>query len=446
MSTLAAVRQETLQSGPDFGGVYLATALAAQTVTVAQLADGGKTAAFGVDRYLLRPDTASAADRVRTCTNFVSSTGVFTHTGTAYADTTVGTEALEVHIFDPRDLDTGINVALGKIRRLATSILPAVAGRNWLYNYDWIQQPSDVRLIEYVSSPQLTNNRYLQEWNSYSSAGVLQPDRWTLSGTAATCTRGSTFQWRGQYTASLTPGGAAAGLLTQSVGLLENGVSADTLRGEVVTVVGVARATDASNVRVWVDDGSGKQYSSYHTGGSTFEELTKQITISSTATMLDCGIEAASGKAVCQVGELYLMYGTISDSVRADNYTGDPVWSEYEQGSSGLPVNLPIKSFGSHYRIKSYRPYPQFPWSMIRAGTADALVTDCPLQLAYIGGIAELYRKVYGKQDKRTIDAQNDFATMCLDHVYEPGTSGDSSSGLPLPTRVFAAPTRGRGF
>ena len=400
--TLAQYRQEMLTIGAeDLGEVLAVSALDAQGVTATGKNTGVVDASLYIGKYLVRPDATNTADRVRICTDFDATSGRFAHEGTAYVDTTATGETLEIHYFDPQRLDDAINATLGTQKRNQTVELPALnAGRHWLSTFSWLEKPNDILSIRRTSNPVLSRNRYFDRWNTYDSAGALTPDDWTLAGTSATMARSTAQTWRSGYTLAVTRAGTDA-TVTQTIGILQDGVSADTLRSRTVTVVVVASASAASQVRAKVSDGVVTTHTSYHTGGSTFEELTAEVTVDSAATTLTVAVEVNTTDGTAYVGECYLVYGPISDSVRRDYWPGkERVYGRYDQTAS-LPVTLP-GAFGTSYEVETVRSYPKFPAALVRAQTADALVSDAPLTLIATGAIYHLYERLAQRKGEDT--------------------------------------------
>lgn len=399
-TTLQLVREEMLLSNVEELGRVLETPTSITTTTAvfASLATGGVLAEKFMYKWLVRPDAASAADRVRRISDFATASGTITHAGTNYADTTPGTEVCEILAFEPRLYDDAINWTLDRTKRLDRTEVLSQGGRNYLSSLTWLESPSKVRRIKRVSGTQLSRNRDFSKWNAYNS-GALIPDDWALTGTGCTVARGGTFTWRGApYSLSVTPAVAVAATVTQTPGLAEDGVTADSLRGDIVTVTGRIRCTDASNARVWVseDGGATKNYSGYHTGGSSFEELTAEYTITSAATGLSFGMESAANKSVCQVGELWLDYGSLTDVARRGIPAEETIWDYRYAGQAGLPLVLSSTGKGTTYAIYSERGYPQIDTSRITAGSADDDVIDAPKTLIAAGAIWRLFETVSG--------------------------------------------------
>lgn len=442
--TLAQYRQEMLTIGPeDLGEVLAIASLDAQGVTVTEKATGVVDASEYIGKYLLRPDATASADRLKIVTDFDSVGGRFAHEGDAYTDLTETSETLEVHSFEPRLLDDAINTILGKQMRNVTVELPALlAGRHWLNSLSWIRQPSDILSIRRTSNPVLSRNRYFDRWNAYDASGNLTPDDWTLAGSAATMARSTAQAWRSGYSVAITRAGTDA-TLTQTIGILQDGVSADTLRSRTVTIVVVAYASAASQVRAKVSDGVVTTHTSYHTGNSTWQELSAEVTLDASATTLTIAPEVNTTDGTAYFGECYLVYGSLTDSVRRDDWPGaENVYQRYDQSSS-LPVSLP-GAFGTSYEVRTLRPYPKLPAALVRLGSADALVSDAPLTLIATGAIATLYERLAQRKGEDTTryaqiakEWTDRWAHLSRNHLYmEPRPEPMMRRGL------WAAPAR----
>lgn len=460
-TTLTGIRRHMLDRTVDkelLGQSETITGLAAQTVTVGQLATGGGSAQSYALQWLLRADNAAAAsaDRVRRCTDFATATGVFTHAGAAYTDTTITGETLEVWKMHPRSADLAIRLTQSRIKRLHRYVYPTIAreSRYYLHPMSWVAENSDIERVAYCSSPVLNRNRHFEHWNTVSTGGVLQPDDWTLAGTSATMARSSTVVRRGQYSVAITRSGTDA-TLSQTVGLLETGVSGDSLRSVSVTGVAVVKASVASQVRVQILTAAATVLasSSYHTGGGLWEELsTTATTVTATADTLIVRVSVESDNAVCNVDESYIVAEQgLNDDVRRDTYDESNLTNDqYFFDQSTKSIILPAQGRGGQYVFYTRRPYPQFDEARVRAGSADADVTDAPMELTAVGAIARMFKGMgatdskdrtrYGQLAK---DWEDDFETMALAH-YDQAVTNGSNHGWPLPMGRRLAPVARR--
>lgn len=451
-TTLKAIRRHMLDRTVDQGLLGQVESPASFTVTTAvvnMLAMGGGSAQAYVQNWLLRAESATSADRIRRITDFATATGTLTHAGTNYADTTVGTEQIEIWKYNPRSADLAIRLTQNRIKRLHRYIFPTVTNqrRYYLHPMTWLAQPSDIERVAVCSSPVLNRNRHFEHWNTVTTGGILQPDEWTIGGAAATMARSTTAR-RGQYSVAITRSGTNV-TLDQVVGLLENGVSADSLRSVKVTAVLVCNSAVASQMRVQWLDGTQTISSSYHTGGGGWEEVSTTVTaLASTASNLTLRIAVDGSNTVCYADECYIVAEMgLTDVVRRDEYPEHNLTrDEYSFDQSTQSIMLPALGRNQQYAIYTRRPYPQFDEARVRSGDADADVSDVPMETCAVGAIARMFeglaqtdssdRKRYGELaaewDKR-------FEQMALGH-YAQEVTGSRNHGWPLPSGRMLAP------
>lgn len=384
-TTLYDIVREMLGLERSLGRVTTIASLTATTAVVSSLATGTVTPGKYGGKWMWRPLTTTAADRIRLSTEagFSSSTGTLTHAGANYADTTTTGELLFILEHEPELFFIAVQRALGATRRLDTSMFPTrnVVDRYWMHELDWITGPGDIWRIYRTNNPVLSRNRHLDKWNAYNAtSGVLVPDKFVLSGAAATMARSTTGARTGQYTAAITRAGTDW-LLSQTVGLLETEVSADSLRGKKVTGVLVGDSSAASDIEVEVTDGVDTTTSTQHAGDGITAELSVEHTVNAAATGL--AVRARGNvDGTPHINQLYLVYGTLDDTVRRDQsrieWEAQPVW---EQGGSTQQIHLPAAAVGGQYVVESWRPYPQLDATLLLAGSADAHVIDAPAGL-----------------------------------------------------------------
>lgn len=397
-TTLKAIRREMLARNQALGTYFNLASATTTTAVVTALNVGGFTQGRFYGRFMVRAEaaTAAGADRVRRITDFTASTGTFTHAGTNYADTTATSEFLEVLEYEPWLYDRAINLTLARLKRRDRRIIPQISGvdRYYIGNLTWIEQPSDILEVKWSSTPVLSNNRDFQKWNTVSTSGTfITPDDWTIDVVNAGAGRSTTQVWKGTYSMAAVRSGADV-RVSQQVGLLENGVSDDSLRGEQVTAVSRLWTATASATYSYIDDGPTDSTADSHTGNSTWQEIVSDThTISSSATMLEFGTVVAVNSTV-YIGEAFLVLGTLTDAARRGFYAEHTIELEdysFDQGAGILALRLPPLGRGSAYILYSKRPYPQFDETRLLAGTADADETDAPKELVAIGAIARLY-------------------------------------------------------
>jgi hypothetical protein len=420
MPSVTAYRRRILELAK--GGLGFAVPLSAVTATTAtanMLKYGGVGNQIYSNAYILRPESASVSvDRARFVTDFAPATGVATHAGANWTDTTVGTETAEFLWTNPRNFDFAIQDALQSIRRDYRCIVPTRPGNRWydLSGFDWIQHAGHVRGVKYVPSPVLTKNRNMDQWSEYTSASVLKPDFWTVNGASATVSRSTTGARRRRYTAALVRAGTDC-YLEQVIGLMWDGVGADSLRGETVGALAVVHATVAARAYISITDGITETTSSAHTGGSTPEELTVSHTVSSTATTLAVRLHVKTGDTTAYFNEAYGFYGTINDALRRDDYDAsafilsvDDSW--YDQ--SGAPNSMQMRlgdsglggGYGGQFVLHAPRPFAALPSARVMGDLADADESDAPLDLVATIGVANVYAAIEA-DDKETSDRRS---------------------------------------
>ena len=377
--------------------------LTTTTAVVNALATGVIDSEKFVRKWMLRAEAASAADRVRIVKTFASASGTFLHEGTPYSDTTATSEKIEILEVEPYLVDNAINVALGRLRRIDREIIPGnSANRVYMSDLSWIQEPGDVARVAWCGHPGLCRNANLQKYNTVNTSGVLQPDSWTLSGSGATMVRSTTQTRKAPYSLAITRSGTNC-VVSQEVGLLDSGVSDDTLIGKTVTAFAWVWSSVASQVKVHLYDevnASVIASSSFHTGGSGWEELsTAETTLASTVEGLTCRLTVDDDNAVVYVARLDIVRGALNDSVRRENYTETDVGRpEWDQGNGPLSAILPGRN-GGQWVFYTHRAYPEFDADRIIAGSADADSTDAPLITVAVGALARLYEGLAQRPD-----------------------------------------------
>lgn len=445
-TTLKGIRRQMLMMDAALGRAESIASLSTTTVVVNALATGGSSQKF-IDKWLLRSDSANSADRVRRVTNFTPSSGTLTHSGTNYADTTATGEVVEILEFEPYLYDNAIQVSLARLKHLDRTELPTVQNqrRVWLGDCDWIREPSDVLRICWSDNPVLTRNRYMQKYESYDTSGSLAPESWSLVGSSATMARSATYTRRDlPHSLKITRAGTDC-TLRQSIGLLENGVDSDNLRGSEITAVFWVWSAVASQVRAQLYDGVATTSGSYHTGGGGWEELSVTATISSTASDVRVQLSVEGSNTPVYVSEGYAVE-TMDDTVRRDNFHElEESRTAWDQGGT-LAATLPERSRKGQWVIYSTRGYPQFDATRFAAGTADSDVVDADVVKVATGAISRLYEMLaeMGEESRygplSALWSQR-FASIAANHMATPGTPrvGGAASGLLKP---LSAPAR----
>lgn len=434
MPTLKEIAREMYVRAPGLIGRTESIASGtATTMVVNALKVGTQSQQVHKDKWLTRRDTSTAADRVRICSNFTSSSGTLEHAGTSYSDTTFTSESVEITEFEPIFIDNAINTQLGRLKRRDREVIPTRTGmsRYFIHDLTWISEPSDIIGVTHIDNRVQSRNRLFEKWNDYSS-GSLVADNWTLAGASATYARSTTQVRKGKYSAAITRAGTDC-TLTQTVDLRETGVAADGIKGRTVVGVGVIWSAVASQVRVQVSDGVTTSNSSYHTGGSSWEELTVSHTMSTSATTLTVAVSVETSNTVAYADECYVVLDGLDDLHRRDSFIEGPLFTpQFDQGAGALALILPEVSTGGQYVVYSRRSYPQFDSTRIVAGTADADTTDAPLVHVAVGAIGRLFEALAGTEHpdwerfERLAGRWNArFEQLALGHTGQDSSEGD---------------------
>lgn len=129
------------------------------------------------------------------------------------------------------------------------------------------------------------------------------PATYTLAGTGAAILRtgtglADTNRKVGDFAARVTSGGAAVATLNQLLLPTAAMTKANYLLGTSVSVGVWVRSATASAVRVGIADGVGTTYTSFHTGGSTWQWLSVTHTLSASAGRIELVQEVGAGTIV----------------------------------------------------------------------------------------------------------------------------------------------------
>ena len=429
-----------LRPGSGVGQTEAIASLTTTTAVVSKLATGTINSEKYLRKWLIRAEAASQpADRERICSAFSSSTGTFTHAGANYADATATSEYLEIVEYEPKIIDSAIQITLPRIKRLDREIIPCKNdARVYLTDLSWIREPGGVSKLAWSSNPGLCRNPDLQKYNTVTTSGVLQPDGWTIAGASATMARSTTQVYKGKYSLAITRAGTDC-TVSQAPGLLTTGVSADSLISKTVTGWARVWSAVASQVRVQLYDEVNSSViasSSYHTGGSGWEELsTAETTLASTVEGLTVRVSVETSNTVCYVGYLDVIRGALSDAVRRGNFR------EVEYGRPYFDQGLPLsfladgKSSGQ-WVIYSERGYAEFDAARLIAGTADADETDAPEVIAAVGAHWALYEGV-GEMQKAN-EWRRKFEDLQQLHRYV-ASEGPTPLGIPMRSIPWSA-------
>lgn len=395
-TSMKGVIRQMLALDPALGRSEAVASLAAQSVTVTALGTGGSSQRF-VNEWPTRFDTATNADRIRRCSAFTASSGALAHTGTAYGDTTSTGEVLDILVHEPYLYLNAVQVTLARLKQNDRTIIPTLQNQDtaWLADLSWIEQPSDILRVVWSNNPVMTRNRFFQKYSSYNTSGVLAPDFWTLTGASATMARSATHVRRGLPSSLKITRSGTDCYITQTPGLLENGVTTEDLKADTVTAVFWAWASVASQVRVTIYDGVTTTNGSFHTGGSGWEELTATVAIGATATTVEARLNVITDNADVWASEGYALEGSATtDEVRRDNYDETDEQRGVWEQNGGLSATLPMRSRKGQWVVWSQRGFPQLDATRFAAGTADADTIDAPVVAMATGAIARLYESL----------------------------------------------------
>jgi hypothetical protein len=158
----------------------------------------------------------------------------------------------------------------------------------------------------------------------WANTDALAPTHWTLAGASAAIARagtglGDTSRKVGKFTAKMTSGGAALSTLEQNI--LPAADYDDGFDGRFVSAGAWVRAVAASAVRIYIADGAGTAFSSFHTGGGAYEWLTVTRQINAAATKIAFGMECATGTKVGYLSGATAVLGEVPPS----DYSPAPV-------------------------------------------------------------------------------------------------------------------------
>lgn len=427
MSSLYQYAQQMFQllTDDEIGRSVPITSLSTTTVVANQLIYGGLSSQKFAQRYVWRPLTAQAADRVRYIDSYTPSTGTLTHSGTNYADTTATSEYALITKYEPQFICDAIQNAIKMLRRMDRTEFPVVmnGSRVYLGDLDWVLDPDDVSMVKRNRSPVITRNRYLQKKNKVSTAGVQLPDWWTVSNNNDT-TPFTATTYRGQKTYySLERSGGTDATLVQAVPSLRDGVTGDAPAGETITAVVVCEPVNAGDVLLSIADGTTTATDSG--SGTALQEITKTLTLASAATSITQTVTAQTNNAAQAIYEAYALIGTLDDQVRRDDYPEYDIPRADRNGGFGWEWDdqagtLAIKTDNwgrGQILVYSKRPYCGFDADRLAAGTADQDVSDAPLIPVATGAIWKLFES-HG--DPRAEEWRDRFERLAVKHLNAP--------------------------
>ncbi len=138
------------------------------------------------------------------------------------------------------------------------------------------------------------------------------PTLWTAAGTGVAVARagtglGDTSRKVGKFSAKITAGAATATFYQE---LLDSTNYDDGFDGLIFSGGAFVKCSDLNAVRLYFYDGATTTYSSYHSGGGSFEWLTFAHTVSASATLLRAGLEIGSSK-VAYASAVTVLFGEV---------------------------------------------------------------------------------------------------------------------------------------
>ena len=409
-----------------FGRAVPVTALATGSVTASSLSYGGQTDAKYAQKYLWRPNTATDADRVRYSSSWTQATGLIAHGGTNYADTTITGETLLICMDDPYWLRRLCNEIVQRMNEYDETIIPLVHGQReyWLHGLSWITEPADIQELWYTHSPIITKNVDFQKRHTVSTAGILQPDDWTVTSNNDS-TPWTAANYRGQkWYYNLERSGGADATLVQTVHTLRNGVDGDFPSGQTISAFVICDPVSAGDVLLSLADGTTTSTSSG--SGTGFQEISTTLTLAQNATVITLTVTAQTNNEAQAIYRAGALIGTLDDAVRRDDYERYPIprdWITFQQGAP-LKIRLP-DSVGAPGQliVGSNRPYPAFDATRLGTGAADTDETDADEVTAATGVIYKIYEAKAAGDTKsadwvRAYEWKARFESLCNRHMY----------------------------
>lgn len=148
-----------------------------------------------------------------------------------------------------------------------------------------------------------TYNGNMEVWGEGVSA---KPSGYRLVGAGATAAKDTTNKKYGNASATLTRVGNDC-YFVQDVALVWNNLNA--FKTKKVALGAWVRSASGGVARIGIVDGVGSTFSSYHTGGGTFEFLKVEHTISGSATGIEIRLQVDTGNASAQFDGVIFITG-----------------------------------------------------------------------------------------------------------------------------------------
>ncbi len=156
-------------------------------------------------------------------------------------------------------------------------------------------------------------NGNFEIWGSGTSAA---PTGWTLSGAGSSASRNSTGgQFRfGSYSANVVRSGATTQLY-QDIDLISEFGPVAAWASKATSFGAYVRTTAANNARVFINDGVGTTYSSYHDGSSGLVFLTVNRTTDASATRVRIGVELSVDSTIQIDGAVFIRGSGVTEFI-----------------------------------------------------------------------------------------------------------------------------------
>lgn len=174
-------------------------------------------------------------------------------------------------------------------------------------------------------------------FESWSSGDSSAPDGWKVTGTAGSIAKESTEIKFGNYSMKIISG--ASGSYASEYWLDYRLIS--KYRGKTLTFGCWVKCSTASKARVYIDSGSAS-YSSYHTGGGSWEFLSVTVQVSTSALAIKFGCIVASATITAYFDTSMVCEGEfLNTEFRGNNiYVRERDWDasvNYSIGSFTIP-------------------------------------------------------------------------------------------------------------
>ena len=430
------------RGGRDFGLFIPITSAAAQTVVCSTRAMGEPASTY-VGKYMIRYAPATAADSARQISDFAGSTGTFTHTGTAYSDTTATGEYIFVTPFDPNIIRRALQQSVENLRFLDKTEIPTYNGtRYWLRpaEYPWLTSRGMVARVGLRNSPVLTRNRYMQNWRTIASTGAITPPSdWTnTSATVSRSTQATTDLRRGAYIVKMDHTGTTC-TLGQTIGVLPSGAdlgsnTGESLIGKTVTAVIVASTTNATcRLNILANGSSIATVAIPQVASGVNDEYSVAVEVPAGTAYLEVQAEMYDAdQGNLYIHEMYLMVGELTDAVRRDEY---PMQDIHPLWLGGNPLSFEVGNYGYGRQIvlETRRPYPSFDATRLQAGEGTADISDAPLVPVAAGILARVYKAyedVDPKYARLAVEWQVEAQALAAAHLQG---YASASGGLNIP-------------